>query len=231
MGRPPKDKTKYKVKVDAPMEVLTSDGSVVLSMGQSDLADSMDFGMRDKMIAIPGEIFVMDVSELKKNFNEDIELLTSVREGFWLEYWTARSSGRKMLRANIIDGICTSSQMSRLINNQYSFSFILKPIMKYEARLNSILSQYGSKVIKEILDQPCVDKEGRFDTTLASLKLRTIKQMEDRLQGTPIQRSESKELRVNIGHELSLEEIEKRIKELDGQIPALAITNTKKEAK
>lgn len=221
MGRKPKDKTKYEVKTNTPVDVLNNDGSVILSLGQSDLADCMDFGMRDKMLEIPGDVFLMEVDELKKNFNEDVELLTSVRETFWLEYWNARSSGRRMLRSNIVDGVCTNSQISRLINNPYTFSFILKPIMKYEARLNSILSQYGSKVIKEILDQPCVDDVGRFDTSLASLKLRTIKQMEDRLQGTPIQRSETKELRVNIGHEMSLEEIEKRIKELDRQIPAI----------
>jgi hypothetical protein len=90
--------------------------------------------------------------------------------------------------------------------------------MKYEVKLNAILSEYGSKVITEILDQPCVDSEGKFDTPLATLKLRALKQLEDRLQGTPIQRSETKELRVNIGQDMSITEINRRIAELDKEL-------------
>lgn len=183
-----------------------------------DMIEHFDQWFTNKLDGVPVDALTMSVDELKKKIviNEQV---ATFREAFWLEFWKAKSEGRKIAISNVIDGICTKNMATTMMKNPYVVAYIYKPVMKYESRLNSILSEYGSKVVKEILDQPCVTEEGKFDTMLASLKLRTLKQLEDRLQGTPIQRSETKELKVNIAGEMSMDEINKRLQELGNQIP------------
>jgi hypothetical protein len=185
-----------------------------------EILDYLDPWFSERITKIPVEAMTMSIDEIKQKIVIS-ETIQTLRDAFWLEFWKAKVEDRKIAISNIIDGICTKNQATTIMKHPLSMAYILKPVMRYEAKLNSLLSEYGTKVIREILDQPCVKMDGGFDTNLANLKLRAIKQLEDRLQGTPIQRTETKELKVSIGGEMSIEEINRRLQELDKQIPAI----------
>ena len=187
---------------------------------REDLSGYLDFmpdGMKKKAKKIPQEMMSKSLEELSKMIIVTDEI-KAVREAFWSEYWRARSYNKTISPSNISDGICCTYQLHKFLNNTAIFAYILKPVMKYEARIHALLSEYGTKVVKDILAEPCVDEKGQYNVNLASLKLRAIKQLEDRLQGTPVQRYESKNLEIKLESDMSVDEINKKLAEIEGKL-------------
>lgn len=187
---------------------------------REDLAGYIDFmpdGMRKKAKRIPKEMMSKSLDELAKMIIITDEI-KAVREAFWSEYWRARAFNKTISVTNISDGICCNYQLQNMMNNTAIFAYILKPVMKYEARIHALLSEYGTKVVKDILAEPCVDESGNYNVNLASLKLRAIKQLEDRLQGTPVQRYESKNLEIKVDSDMSVDEINKKLAEIESKL-------------
>jgi len=224
------DKTKPAIK-DLVMD--SGDCDKLTEIEKDDLLKRLNETTAKRVIAIPDNIKAMTVEDLEYELQPD-DVLINLREAFWMEYWAALAQDRKMSMVNTTDGICTESALQWAMKDPMKMAYIMKPIMRYEARLNALLVRSASKVITEILEEPLhykekiFSKEGnlldtvtKFDTTLARLKILVIKQMEDRLRGTPIQRiAEQKQVNVNITNDQStapetLNDIEKRIQEIE----------------
>lgn len=149
------------------------------------------------------------------------ETIETLRDAFWLEYDRAVHSGRKMLMENIYHDICLERTFRSIYTHPLKLAYIITPIIKYDARLNSLLRANSINILKEILDAPMYNDDGSINDKVARLKLSALKQLEDRTQGTPIQKSEIKQLSVNIDNGAtakSVEDIQKRIAEIDAEL-------------
>lgn len=161
------------------------------------------------------------VELFKKHGLKLSETIETLRDAFWLEYDRAVQSGRKMMMENIYYDICLERTFRDIYSHPLKLAYITSPIIKYEARLNSLLRISAINIVKEILDAPMYDESGAIDTKIATLKLKVVESMQNRMLGTPVQKSEVKQMTVNIDSGTSarsVEEIQKRIAEVEKEL-------------
>ena len=185
-----------------------------------------------RISSLSPELTKLSFEELKllAKPDERVELL---REAFWVEYERSIAQDRKVQACNVYDGICNRDQWYDINRNDYRMAYIITPTAKYEARIQIILKEKAVPILNQILDAQMLTEDGLLDIGIATLKVRVIKQLEDRLKGTPIQRSENKEFRVNANIKTpdSMEDLKKRIEDLDGKLASVATTNSYLEFK
>jgi hypothetical protein len=157
----------------------------------------------------------------KKNGLKLSETIETLRDAFWLEYDRAVQSGRKMMTENIYYDICLERTFRDIYSHPLKLAYITSPIIKYDARLSSLLRINSISIIKEILEAPMYDENGNLNDKIAKLKLSAINSLQDRTLGTAIQKSEVKQMTVNIDSGTSarsVEEIQKRIAEVEKEL-------------
>lgn len=161
------------------------------------------------------------VEMFKKSNIKLSETIETLRDSFWLEYDRAVQSGRRMMMENIYYDICLERTFRDIYSHPLKLAYITSPIIKYDARLSSLLRINSISIIKEILEAPMYDENGKLDDKIAKLKLSAINSLQDRTLGTAIQKSEVKQMTVNIdsgSSARSVEEIQKRIAEVEKEL-------------
>lgn len=204
-----------------------------LEIRTSELLDHCSQPLIKRITELDTDLFdKLSFEELKKEASPD-ERLELLREAFWVEYERALVQDRKIQAINVYDGICNRFQWHNVISNDYRMAYIITPTAKYEARIQIILKEKAVPILNEILDAPMTTEEGLLDIGIATLKVRVIKQLEDRLKGTPIQRTETKEFRVtaNTSNPESMEDLRKHIEALDEKLASVATTKSYLEFK
>jgi hypothetical protein len=166
---------------------------------------------------IPDEVWGLSTTDLKRKAKVD-ETLEMVRDAFWAEYDRAVQSNRVMVVSTFYEGICSEWAWRKIRDNFYALCYVCTPVIRYEANLRTLLRENGSKVLKDILEENPRDEDGRLDVGIASLQLRALKQMEDRVKGLPVQRVEGN---VVVDYEISHEELVKKLAELDKEIKSI----------
>lgn len=146
-----------------------------------------------------------------------------LRLSFWNEYERAQTEQLDGMRvSNIHNGICTHQYfLERYLQQPERVAWLLCPPTNYEKALDEALC-FGVEQLREILALPLYDAKGKLNTALASLKERIVSRLDERKNGSIVQRS----LSVAVGDgklddELkqrllssSMEEIQKRLKAL-----------------
>ncbi len=175
--------------------------------------------LREKMLKIPSTYREMDETDLKKEFrvSERIELL---RGSFWEEYYEAQRDNRVMKVSNVYKNITTKANWYKICAVHSKLAYVTCPIVAMESHITTILRTTGVDKIKEIMNQPLVDDNGKFDVNLARLQVQLYKQLDERLHGGIVQKVEQKSLNINVNKEeiVSREDLENKIKQIDEQL-------------
>ncbi len=181
-----------------------------------DLMERLDARWRQKVANIPAELWEMPLDRLKKlgKIDKDIELL---RDSFWAEYDRAVASGRNISLRNVYDGICSQSKFSMAMDSPSRLLYVLTPIARYEAHLRTLLRTKGVDILDTILNADN-QKDGRLDKDIARLQLLTIKQIEDRIKGLPVNRVLTREESGSEVSDMSRDEIIEKIAKLEKDI-------------
>jgi hypothetical protein len=128
---------------------------------------------------------------------------------------------------NICRGVCTPAYLSKAISrNPAVLAWLMTPPRKYEEAAHEAL-MFGLDRLREVLQFPLWNKEGKPDTKTAGLILSVVKMLDLRVKGSPIQKHEIKQhtLQINasakdvreISTNTSMDEIERRLRALRGE--------------
>jgi hypothetical protein len=85
-----------------------------------------------------------------------------------------------------------------ILNNPIKLAWLLCPIQDYEQSLKPLLVQIAERY-NEILNLDIYDEKGKPVPALVKLVLRAMEQVEGRLLGSPVHRTENKNLNVLFG--------------------------------
>jgi hypothetical protein len=174
------------------------------------------------------DLFGLDEKALKKKLmaEESTPNLTEcrLRIAFWMEYDRAHSSGRRIYLNLVYGGICLAETFHAFMGFPEKVAWLLNPPATYAKKMEEALD-YGLEQLREILDLPNTDSKGRLNPKLMELKAKIVEMMDRRVKGSVVQRVEQKNMNLHIGttdkqvaHAMlgtSMEEVEKRIKELE----------------
>lgn len=175
------------------------------------------------------ELFQMDERTLYKSLR-DLNMQPTptdnrLRLAFWNEYDRAQATHRPMEMVSVFAGVCHKSYFfGRYITRPEKLAWLVCPPASYEVVATEALS-YGLEQMREILSLPIKDAQGRVNVKLGELQAKIVVMLDQRLKGGFTQRLESKSMQLNISTsdsqvakaaaQGSMEEIERRIKELE----------------
>lgn len=128
--------------------------------------------------------------------------------------------------AELCRGVSNVEYLERAYTLPYLVAWLLCPTLNYETRVETLVEKSYDKM-REILELPLIDQEGKVDVKVANLVMQVAKMVDMRARGNYTERIEQKSLTVNAtakeaqallgGKEvLTLEQIEERIKLLEG---------------
>lgn len=163
---------------------------------------------------------------LREYVRPDFEL-NCLRSRFWEEYYLALGQQRMMEIPNIVKGICSEEFFVNLFESDKKYWLFRVP-KDYKTLLSETAS-HGLRRIREIMELPLYDQKGDVDHKSAKLILDVYKHVESRILGTPetkikidqnvdVQMSDDglRDVYDTSCENLSIEEIEAKIKELRG---------------
>lgn len=132
-------------------------------------------------------------------------------------------------------GLAPVEYIESVCGNNHIIAWIMIPVINYDDRLEALLDRAYDK-LEEILELPIKDVQGKTDLKTASLVLQVIKHVDMRNKGDFTQRIEEKSLTLHgsakdakmLGLDAStpLDEIERRIRELEGKPQVQEISTT-----
>lgn len=177
---------------------------------------------------VPPEILGLSewelLPKLEKRHFKPTPVMNAVRVQFWNEYFRAVERGKRMNATKLFGGICAPSYFYTQLTRDRSFmAFMLCPPGEYTALMEEGLN-YGLKKLRDILDFPLYDENGKPNTKVADSVLKIVSFLDNRLHGQAVQRIEqkveAKNLNVNVAHEtnLSSDEMDARIKQLQAKL-------------
>jgi len=150
---------------------------------------------------IPEHIMEMSEEKLRQEVDPNIKLY-EVKRSFWEEITKAQSEGRRMVVARVYRNIMHKESFYDMIKNPYAMAWIINPLTTYENRtmaaLDKVTERYDELINMEITTRKKVKSdEGEWewitevDAKKALVLLQVIKNLEDRIKGTAVQRQVS----------------------------------------
>lgn len=183
--------------------------------------------IRDAIAKTP-ELFGMEESELKYAL-KDRRMMPSatdcrLRLKFWHEYDRAQATMDKMHTVNVYAGVCSKQVFDIYMARAEKVAWLCCQPASYQAVAEEVL-HYGYGQLRDILELPHVDEFGKVNTKLMELKLKITAVAELRTKGAVVQKIEQKTLGINVsastrealqmGELRTMEEIDRKLKELD----------------
>lgn len=194
-------------------------------MYQLDVMSVVEDRLAEYIGKIPECMMTVSNGELFKRANPT-PIDYAIRNAFWREYDLYFLSGRtgKIKTADFCRGICTPSYLYSIASKSALLLWIIKPKQSYSREMESILSR-GIERLWELIEIPIYNEKNKVDPRLAGIVLQAIKQVEDRVQGMAVQRTQSVSVNINeklpsVGGDKSMDDINAKIKELEGAIHA-----------
>ena len=179
----------------------------------------------DAIEDIPENYLKMDIDKLREEarIRKTDELL---RDSFWAEYERACYDKRKMVANKIYSGICGRAQWHNKLHDVGKMSYILRAPQSYLRSVQTLLRMYAHKTYEEILgtdmEEPVYNKVGElighaFSPKIATLKMKVLESLANRVEGMPVQKIEEKKFEVKV-EALGMEELEKQVAQLDAEL-------------
>lgn len=180
-------------------------------------------GVPELLDRLPIEYLEKTEKELLRFVPQD-PTLNQLRIAFWKEYDAAQSQMRTMLWANISQMMQRPSMsLAKYFHIPQAFAYILCPPVSYNVFLEEAHAHSLNK-IREILDLPVINEEGKVDAKVAEIKLKAAAFIDLRVQGGFLQKSVKAEVKYpqvglqdveKMAKQLSSDELDAKIKELE----------------
>ena len=163
------------------------------------------------------DLFKMDEQSLYKHLREKKLLPTAtdnqLRYRFWIEYDKAQSEHKQFINmapvfANIMD---KDTFYEDYLTKHYKMAWLLCPPLDYVAKAKEALD-YGMQQLREILSVSTFDENGKLNEKLASLKLKIVTMLDNRVNGMAKQQIEQKTLTVHTADRRLINVIQKGYK-------------------
>lgn len=181
--------------------------------------------LKDAVMALPEEMLLMTEAELKREATPT-PTDYSLRVSFWREFERAMWKGSgKIVCAQIFVGICSDTYFYRnFITKPAKFAWMIRPMQVYKKEMEAILYRCTER-LWELIEAPIQGKNGKIDPKMAEILLKTITSVENRVKGMAVQRSEQKNVNVNVVTRTkatqdidTMASLDERIKELQKQM-------------
>ena len=157
---------------------------------------------------VPEAMKMMDEAELRSKYRIT-EIDDRVRTSLWKEIQLALNTNTKIKIANIYSGICTYGKFQSMCHSLEKVAFLFIPAVSYETKteglLNLAVSRYEELLSmsittrKKVIVSMTKDDKGKdkleyelqdvIDPNRAKVLLEVIKNLEERVKGTSVQRS------------------------------------------
>ncbi len=189
-----------------------------------DLLQHLNDALRRAVVSVPTHLIFLSERELFRKINPT-PLDYALRVSFWREYERIMLNGGSelMTAASVCNGICTPNQFYNLLKKPERVAWMIKPKQSYQKEMEAILSR-GTERLWELMELPIYSQDGKPSADIARIVLQAIKQVEDRVKGMAVQRSMTVTANVQSSQAMrsieSMEEINARIKQLEGVINA-----------
>jgi len=183
---------------------------------------------------IPSAILELDEDQLRKKIDPSIKDY-ELKRAFWAEVVAKQAKRRKMILTKVYRNIFSKESFYRIIKDPARMAWLIHPVTSYEdktqAALDKVTERYEELISMEITSTKKVkDEDGEdkwiteVDPKKALVLLSVIRNLEDRLKGTSIQR----QVTVNTGRPtdgsgnavgtMNMQEVKDRMKELEHQL-------------
>ena len=147
-----------------------------------------------------------------------------MRLAFWMEVDRCRSEGCSFETSRVYGGICSKQFFYGIyLSSAASVAWLLTPVIDYETKMREALD-FGMDRMRAILE-----KDPGTNIKLMELQAKLVTMFDLRLKGGHTQRTESKTLNITVSdkkaahtvEDMSIEKLEKKIRELKGREAAI----------
>lgn len=183
---------------------------------------------------IPDEIRYMSEERLRTKIQPTLKLY-EVKRAFWEELTEAQQRGKKMRMWRIHQNLCNKEYFYRIIRDPNKMAWIISPLVHYEdktkAALDAVSERYEELIKMDITTTKRIkNADGQYelvtetDPKKALVLLQVIKNLEDRIKGTAVQRQLSvhtdrpRDAEGSGTGTLDMEAVNDRLKELESQL-------------
>lgn len=201
---------------------------------QYDLTRNVPQYIQERYNNIPEHIRDLSEDDLESYFKPKIALY-QIKNRIWDEISKKqRDPNRKITLASIYSGICSDVTLSKYMDNNYILAWFMTPMASYDAIANAVLAKATKRYedlisIDIMVTKKKKNSDGDFeyyqtvDPKKADILLKTIQNIEDRVLGTAVQKNinlsgDLDKTDSNIKVDFNIEEVNKRIKELEGKL-------------
>ena len=188
------------------------------------LYNMLSSGTRLAIDAIPEEILTMTINELEKHMPRGhfTEKEIKLRANLWREYEVSQSTGRNLQIDKIVQGVMTRKTWYEKIWDKYWLTFMLTPPETYTSALKDLLDKF-TKEMFEIVKMPLYDPDtGKPLPAVATMKLKALEMIDNRLHGAYVQKIEQKSVTMNLNQSnqkqiRSMEDVDAELKRLESK--------------
>lgn len=174
------------------------------------------------------ELFGLDERDLFKRLRQSERSPSPtdnrIRLAFWMEYDSSQAEGRDFNIARAYSGICNRQFFyQHYLHSAARVAWLITAPVGYETKMEEALD-YGLDRMREYLELDAT-KDGKPNVKLMELQAKIVAMFEMRVKGGIVQRTETKNLNLSVSTtdrrvaqataELSMEALEKRLRELD----------------
>lgn len=190
--------------------------------------------LKESIEAIPEELHSSSEIELRNKVRPDIKLY-EIKRAFWEEMCHAQDSGKKMRIWRIYDEKVSRAYFYKdILTDPAKMAWITSPLVSYEqktkAALDMVTERYNELIMMDITSIKKIKTEdGEYvevketDPKKALVLLQVIKNLEDRIKGTSIQRQVSVSAgsptgKGGVAASLNMTAVEERLAELEDKL-------------
>jgi len=181
--------------------------------------------LKQAVMDLPDEFLVMTEAQLK-GMAQPTPTDYALRVSFWREFEKMMWKGSgKIVCASVYAGICSDPYFyQKFITNEAKFAWMIRPMQAYQKEMEAILYRCTER-LWELTEITLTDKKGKLDAKAGDLLLKTLIEVSNRVKGMAVQRSEQRNLNVNVvtrskanqGIE-TMSSIDERIKQLELEV-------------
>lgn len=147
----------------------------------------------------------------------------SLRVSFWREFERAMWRGKgRITSAQIFAGICTDTYFyNYFLKNPSKLAWMIRPLQVYQKEMEAILHRCTERLWDLVNIEITNPRTKKVDPKLADIVLKTVTQVENRVHGMAVQRTEQKSMNVNVVTRSKANQNIETMDELDARINAI----------
>lgn len=181
--------------------------------------------LRESVLMLKDELLLKSEGELRKAVRPT-PTDHALRVSFWREFEKVMWRGTGNVQAkDVVGGICTEQYFyQKFMKDPRKVAWLVRPMQTYEKEMDAILHRCTER-LWELVNIKIYNGKGKLDARAADVLLKAVTQVENRVKGMAVQRSEQRSLNVNVQTRSKAVEgietmsgLDNRIKQLEAEV-------------